>query len=430
MRPLLSICVPTFRRAHIVYNTVLHHLSFESTDIEVVVSDNCSPDNTIELLSLIKDPRLKVHVNECNKGFHYNLSRVINEAGGYFVCLISDEDVLNHSELKKIIEWIRDFRDDNYEIGAIIPGCSANYITKKDELLGVLYGRVSYMSGIVLNSDLITAEDLALDNESYYPHVGLTLALGCRARLVFSPYNLAVQKYNDGKEAVNRVELHTNTTLPLRASPYTPQSRFNQLRSEKSMIVNLCISDRTKYELLQRQYVVKTRQATVIYDLLARSMSKLNSLGINEDHKNRWMEVAMGDTFLVIIREHLSQDYIPLARNIVNIFTKRLRYIRRSREEYDSLTLQQDYKAVIAVRCDVEKYLNDLLQYNFRVDYILSSEEKNYNHSKLLSADELIGLERVVILLDKVDAEYIDKIRDKGLNNVRYFFIQDLELST
>ena len=117
-------------------------------------------------------------------------------------------------------------------------------------------------------------------------------------------------------------------------------------------------------------------------------------------------------------------------RQLLIELTKRLRHIRRSREEYDSLTLQQDYKAVIAVRGDVEKYLDDLLQYNFRVDYILSSEDKSYNHSKLLSADELIGLERVVILLDKVDAEYIDRIRAKGLNNVRYFFIQDLELST
>lgn len=47
----ISICIPTYNRANVVYRTVVNCLKCKDEDIEVVVSNNCSEDNTEELLS-------------------------------------------------------------------------------------------------------------------------------------------------------------------------------------------------------------------------------------------------------------------------------------------------------------------------------------------------------------------------------------------
>jgi glycosyltransferase involved in cell wall biosynthesis len=54
-QPLLSICIPTFNRAYILEKTLHSIVSqkiFQDTnEIEVIVSDNCSSDNTFEIVN-------------------------------------------------------------------------------------------------------------------------------------------------------------------------------------------------------------------------------------------------------------------------------------------------------------------------------------------------------------------------------------------
>lgn len=99
----LSICIPTFNRAEVVYNTVLKCLEYNNPDIEVVVSDNCSEDNTQELLSKIKDERFKYFKNEYNNGAN-NLISVLTYGTGEYLLLTSDEDSIVKENMDTIIE--------------------------------------------------------------------------------------------------------------------------------------------------------------------------------------------------------------------------------------------------------------------------------------------------------------------------------------
>ncbi|RRF89578.1 MAG: glycosyltransferase, partial [Coriobacteriaceae bacterium] len=51
-KPLISICIPTFNRAHclpITLDTLIHQPEFEQGLVEIVISDNASSDNTEEV---------------------------------------------------------------------------------------------------------------------------------------------------------------------------------------------------------------------------------------------------------------------------------------------------------------------------------------------------------------------------------------------
>ena len=91
--PILSICIPTYNRGKFAYDAAMHILSaYKGDDIEVVISNNCSEDNTEELISQINDPRLSYYANQENLGAAYNTHLTFLRAKGRFAYLTSDED--------------------------------------------------------------------------------------------------------------------------------------------------------------------------------------------------------------------------------------------------------------------------------------------------------------------------------------------------
>ncbi|MCL2689620.1 MAG: glycosyltransferase, partial [Chitinispirillia bacterium] len=92
-KPLLSFSIPTYNRANRVYECVTRILSYPCDEIEVVVSDNASTDNTLKLLGTIADKRLRVYTNEKNiLGLNWPLA--VSRATGRFAALMSDEDIV------------------------------------------------------------------------------------------------------------------------------------------------------------------------------------------------------------------------------------------------------------------------------------------------------------------------------------------------
>lgn len=68
-------------------------------NIEVVVSDNCSTDDTIPLLEQIDDKRLKVYKNEQNNGSLFNGYNALSKSNGQFLYFTTDKDFINIKNL-------------------------------------------------------------------------------------------------------------------------------------------------------------------------------------------------------------------------------------------------------------------------------------------------------------------------------------------
>lgn len=88
---LLSICIPTYNRADIVFECVKKCLELPYDEIEVVVVDDCSTDTTVQKLSVISDKRFHLYQNEMNLGYT-NLGECLTKGKGKFCMLLSNED--------------------------------------------------------------------------------------------------------------------------------------------------------------------------------------------------------------------------------------------------------------------------------------------------------------------------------------------------
>lgn len=96
---LLSVCIPTYNRGEKVLS-LLQFLSSEINgsdfydDIEILVSDNCSTDNTQEVVSeYINGSELFVYNrNEENLGLIGNLHKLVELSKGDYVWFMGDDD--------------------------------------------------------------------------------------------------------------------------------------------------------------------------------------------------------------------------------------------------------------------------------------------------------------------------------------------------
>ena len=77
------------------------------SNIEVLVSDNASTDDTLAMLKSINDKRLRVLVNKENIGLTPNWNKCVHEAAGDYFTILSDDNVLRTSFLRKCIDLLR-----------------------------------------------------------------------------------------------------------------------------------------------------------------------------------------------------------------------------------------------------------------------------------------------------------------------------------
>lgn len=102
----LSFCIPTYNRAQIVYGLVTEILLCRDPNIEVVVLDNGSIDNTLTILRTIKDERLVVYSNGENKGALFNMVNVLNKGRGKFLVYSTDQDHIDSTEINKFKSFL------------------------------------------------------------------------------------------------------------------------------------------------------------------------------------------------------------------------------------------------------------------------------------------------------------------------------------
>jgi glycosyltransferase involved in cell wall biosynthesis len=105
--PLITIGIPTRNRASMVKDCVASALAQTYRNIEVLVCDNASTDDTIESLKSIRDKRLRLVGNPVDIGMVKNFARCVEEARGDYLVLASDDNILEPGFLEKCVQLVR-----------------------------------------------------------------------------------------------------------------------------------------------------------------------------------------------------------------------------------------------------------------------------------------------------------------------------------
>jgi abequosyltransferase len=108
-KPLLTIAIPTYNRANCLKEllSVLADQLKDEPRVELIISDNASPDETPSVVQDFMDRGLRVRYirNAQNVGADANFLQCFEQACGKYVWLFSDDDLLVPGGLAKILSY-------------------------------------------------------------------------------------------------------------------------------------------------------------------------------------------------------------------------------------------------------------------------------------------------------------------------------------
>lgn len=105
-QPLVSIGIPTYNRMELLKRSIKSALIQEYENIEVIVSDNASTDETrnVCLSFRDKDVRLKYFRQQKNVGPNANFDAVLKEASGQYFMWLGDDDWIDASYVSSCVQ--------------------------------------------------------------------------------------------------------------------------------------------------------------------------------------------------------------------------------------------------------------------------------------------------------------------------------------
>ncbi len=100
----VSIGIPTINRSDLALRAILSALAQTYSDIEVIVSDDVSTDDTAKRIREIRDPRLVIVEQKERLGLVGNFDFCLRQATGEFFLLLGDDDVLLPNAIEQLVE--------------------------------------------------------------------------------------------------------------------------------------------------------------------------------------------------------------------------------------------------------------------------------------------------------------------------------------
>jgi glycosyltransferase involved in cell wall biosynthesis len=172
--PLLTFAIPTYNRAHILerlLSVLAEELQGEAR-VELLISDNASPDKTSAIIAAQRDQGLPIRYirNETNIGTDRNILQCFEQAAGKYVWIFSDDDLPAPGAIRRILETLSSqeydlvgirsysFVGDYHQHMRFTPKCDLVF-ARADHLARFIHVFFTFISGIIVNKDRVSSVD-------------------------------------------------------------------------------------------------------------------------------------------------------------------------------------------------------------------------------------------------------------------------------
>jgi glycosyltransferase involved in cell wall biosynthesis len=215
MKPLLTIAIPTYNRSGYL-RTGLQQLANQLStvpagEVEVIVSDNCSPDDTGEVVKALTSDIMPIRYirNENNLGWAPNFAQCFEMARGRYILMIGDDDLLVDGALSHVLDtlragdygvlFLRPYGFDN-DFRAELPASSGReYLFRDPDKFLIRINRwFNLTSAYILNKEALAGVDarefVTTDLATF--HLFLRAALAGKPNLFVDKFLIATKRQN------------------------------------------------------------------------------------------------------------------------------------------------------------------------------------------------------------------------------------------
>ena len=178
--PLVSVIITTYNRSKVVANCIEGVLSQDYENIEIIVVDDCSTDNTQKFFENNYLNEVKYIRHNFNQGVQFASNTGYRHSSGKYVAFIGDDDVW--SKNNKLTEQVKIFENDHLKKYGIVT-TDVKVITKEKSYKknikkprnlvkhilrsnGIIYGSAALLRSDIFKQAGMFAEDLPRGTDS------------------------------------------------------------------------------------------------------------------------------------------------------------------------------------------------------------------------------------------------------------------------
>lgn len=119
MNDLVSVIMPSYNTDKFIKQSIESVIDQTYKNWELIIVDDCSTDNTDNVVASISDDRIIYLKNKVNSGAAVSRNRALREAKGRWIAFLDSDDLWSSDKLEKQIKFMEDndyhFSYTNYE---------------------------------------------------------------------------------------------------------------------------------------------------------------------------------------------------------------------------------------------------------------------------------------------------------------------------
>ena len=167
-KDLVSVIMSNYNYSNFLTSSINSVLNQTYKNIELIIIDDASTDDSVDTINSIKDKRIKLIKNKKNKGVSESRNIGVKEAKGEFIAFIDSDDIWSKNKLEDQINLMKNnnyaftYTDFFYVKDSIIKKhvLVPNEITYKENL----WNTIILTSTVVFNMNIISKKDLYFED--------------------------------------------------------------------------------------------------------------------------------------------------------------------------------------------------------------------------------------------------------------------------
>ena len=199
--PAVTVCIPTYNRRELLAASLQSVRDQSLQNVEIIVSDNASTDDTGDYVRSLNDPRIRYDRLDQNIGLFGNLSRCLQLGSGRYRVMLPDDDLMLRGNLEAKVRYL----DENPSAGLV--HSAFRYLDHNARPVGptqhwsrlsettlepgesfirrsLALGGIVCVSSVMLRSDLVAEEKFDAD-DGPYADIALWLRVAARSDVGF-----------------------------------------------------------------------------------------------------------------------------------------------------------------------------------------------------------------------------------------------------
>ena len=107
MNDLVSVIMPSYNTGKYIGKSIESVINQTYSNWELIIVDDCSDDDTEEVVSVFKDERIKYFKNAFNSGAAISRNRALREAKGRWIAFLDSDDIWKPAKLEKQLDFMQ-----------------------------------------------------------------------------------------------------------------------------------------------------------------------------------------------------------------------------------------------------------------------------------------------------------------------------------